>query len=165
MSLVSCLEFVDRVSGLFLCLVFTGWRRLIGSLIFIGHSPQKWHIFSGSFVENVLQLRGSYESWPPCTLSSSVLCWVCCLYGVATISSIDQIIGLFCRISSLLWGSFAKESYNLIDTSNCSHPIVSTVSCLQYSQLQRGWHCISRLFLKKIQPTRILPMGFTICTK
>jgi len=31
-------------------------------------------------------------------------------YGVATISRIDKIIGLFCRIASLLWGSFAKET-------------------------------------------------------
>jgi len=42
---------------------------------------------------------------------------------VATISRIDKIIGLFWRISSLWQGSFAKETYNLIDPTNQSHPI------------------------------------------
>ena len=46
-------------------------------------------------------------------------------YGVATVSRIDQIIGLFCRISSLLQGSFAKETYDFIDPTNQSHPILN----------------------------------------
>jgi len=44
-------------------------------------------------------------------------------YGVATVNRIDQIIGLFCRILSLLQGSFARETFNLFDPTNQSHPI------------------------------------------
>ena len=44
-------------------------------------------------------------------------------YGVATSSRLLKIIGLFCRISSLLMGSFAEEIYNFKEPTNRSHPI------------------------------------------
>ena len=48
-------------------------------------------------------------------------------YGVATISTLIKIIGLFCRISSLLKGSFAKETYDFEEPTTHSHPIASCV--------------------------------------
>jgi hypothetical protein len=44
----------------------------------------------------------------------------CNWLGVPTISRLLTIIGLFCRISSLLWGSFAKETYDLKEPTNRS---------------------------------------------
>ena len=42
---------------------------------------------------------------------------------MATISRLLKIIGLFCRISSLLYSSFAEETYNLKGPTNRSQPI------------------------------------------
>jgi len=48
--------------------IVQGGEDFIGSLIFLGHFQQNSPIFSGTFVENDLQLRGSCESSPPCTM-------------------------------------------------------------------------------------------------
>jgi len=39
------------------------------------------------------------------------------------------MIGLFCRISSVLQGSFAKETWNIKEPTNRSHPIPVSCSC------------------------------------
>ena len=58
--------------------------------------------------------RTGKRSWdlPSCHLLDKQIpsCGNRCTYGVATVSRIDKIIGIFCRILSLLWGSFAKET-------------------------------------------------------
>jgi len=56
---------------------------------------------------------------------------------VATISRLLKITGLFCRISSLLKGSFAKETYYLKEPTNRSHPITKICNmhiCLLYAR-------------------------------
>ena len=49
------------------------------------------------------------------------------MYGVATVSRIDKISRLFCRISSLLQGLFAKKTCYFIDPTHQSQPIPEDV--------------------------------------
>jgi len=44
-------------------------------------------------------------------------------YGVASVSRLLKIVGRFCRIPSVLWGSFTKETYNSKEPTNRGHPI------------------------------------------
>jgi len=47
------------------------------------------------------------------------------MYGVAVVSRIDKIIGLFCKRDLSKRRYSAKETYNFIDPTDRSHPIHS----------------------------------------
>jgi len=50
------------------------------------------------------------------------------LYGVALVSRINSITGLFCKIALWKRRYSAKETYNLIDPTDRSHPIYICIS-------------------------------------
>jgi len=115
------------------------------------HLPRSWHVNLAPMdlahhllMQQRLQRRNSIFTIS--SKMSSVIVW----YGVATISRLLKIIGLFCRILSLFKGSFAKETYNFKEPTNRSHPIVIfeilfdiLFSELTFKNLAREyWHTI-----------------------
>jgi len=63
--------------------------------------------------------------------------------GWATISRLLKITGLFCRISSLLKGSFAKETCNFNMPTNRSLRVLVVQSGIGYRALFRGYTALS----------------------
>ena len=58
-----------------------------------------------------------------------------CSYGMASVSRIDKIIGLFCKRDLCTRLYSAKETYNLIDPTNRSQPIAALEYNLFYRSL------------------------------
>ena len=61
---------------------------------------------------------------------------------MATLSSLLQILGLFCRISSLLLGSFAKETFNFKEPTDRNHPITNIIDPLTISTVDHSWYYV-----------------------
>jgi len=61
--------------------ICTGWRSVIGCLVFIVHLPPKSPKISGAFAERDLQLNASYASSTPCMYSQLHLTYIfICMY-------------------------------------------------------------------------------------
>jgi len=65
---------------------------------------------------------------------------MCFLYGVATISRLLKMIGLFCKRAQEKRRYSAKETYDCKEPTNRSHPIA-----IDKSQYKDGVASISRL--------------------
>jgi len=81
-------------------------------------------------------------------------------YGVASVSRIDKIIGLFCKRAVYKGLYSAKETCNLIDPTNRSHPI-NTKICIYLTHTHT--HAYTRMHTYE-QSHTARQSSFMICT-
>jgi len=127
----------------------TGWRRVIGCLIFIGHFPKKNPTLSGSLAKPDLQLEASYQSLPPCINESLHQsnwrgeCRVICLKSTRWGSHVT------CMNESChtLWYYCSRQSEGVILHISMSHEHMNE---LCYKSSRRGEGVISHVTMSDV---------------
>jgi len=80
------------------------------------------------------------HTWMSHVTRKTLVLRVCSKYGVASDSRIDKIIGLFCKRALQKRLYSAKETYNLIDPTHHSNPILSRTHLRDW---RRFMNCMS----------------------
>jgi len=98
------------------CLVIPlmGWLQLEGSLKLQGGFAEY-----SLFYRALLQKRHIFLEGLLIVATSSISC-----HGVATISRLFEMIGLFCKRALLLRRYSARETYDFKEPTNRSHPMI-----------------------------------------
>ena len=100
------------------------------------------------------------------SLSISVSIHVC-YYGVALVSRIDKIIGLFCKRALQKRQYSAKETFHFIDPTDRSHPISVCVSPSYLCVFARFTRCgtsgLSLVLLRSASFFYGSPLSLVVC--
>ena len=140
----------------------TGWRGVIGCLNLHVIFRKRATNYRAVLRETTYEDQAHYDSTPPCTYS---LCKHA--YGVAIMSRLPGIIGLFCKRTLRKRLYSAKETYNLKEPTNRSHPIFqlryathcttlqhTATYCIALHHTATHWHCTAshcKNFTQRIQ--------------